>query len=80
MDYNESIGPRPQETELCTEIVQLEQYARHSLRQAGYFLQVFLKNFRLSFSYLHTSLTALLSCLVSYPKIVFLQVKGYLVC
>jgi len=79
MAYIEPTGVHLQEKELCTEIVLLEQYAKCSRKQAGYFLQVSLKNFRLSLSYLRTSVTALLSYFVSYPRLVFLRVKGYLV-
>lgn len=66
-----------QEIELDNEIVQLEQYVKRSRKQAYYYLTVSLKNFHLSFSYLRTSLTALLSWFVFTPKLAFLRVKGW---
>ena len=65
--------------ELDKKVAQLEKYMKDSPKRAYYYLMVSLKNFRLSFSYLRTSLTALLFYFESLAKLVLCRVHLYLV-
>lgn len=80
MVCNEKVFDHHQEIELDKEISQIVQGRQHSRMLVGHFLLISLKSFRLSLSYFRTSATALRSYLLSFPKIVILRVRDYLVC